>query len=89
MIRLDEASAPPIGVAEPADIVEARVALSDHAVLAMYTDGLIERRGQNIDEGIDLLGRVIVAAPNARSRTGSSGTSAQRSARRTTTWHCS
>ena len=25
----------------------------------MYTDGLIERRGQNIDEGIDLLGRVI------------------------------
>ena len=28
--RLDGASAPPIGVAEPADIVEARVGLSDH-----------------------------------------------------------
>lgn len=57
--RLDRASAPPIGVAEPADIVEAQVLPSEHAVLAMYTDGLIERRGQNIDEGIDLLGRVI------------------------------
>ena len=57
--RLDGASAPPIGVAEPGDIVEARVLPSEHAVLAMYTDGLIERRGQNIDEGIDLLGHVI------------------------------
>ncbi len=60
--RLADASAPPIGVAEPGEIVEARVKLSADAVLAMYTDGLIERRGQNIDDGIDLLGRVIRTA---------------------------
>jgi anti-sigma regulatory factor (Ser/Thr protein kinase) len=60
--RLADASAPPIGVAEPAEIVEARVKLSADAVLAMYTDGLIERRGQSIDAGIDVLGRMIVTA---------------------------
>ena len=32
----------------------------------MYTDGLIERRGQNIDEGIDLLGRVIATERRVR-----------------------
>ena len=61
--RLDRASAPPIGVAEPGDIVEVMVPIADQAILAMYTDGLIERRGQNIDEGIDLLGRVVAADP--------------------------
>ena len=63
-VRLDRAGAPPIGVAEPTDIVESRLTVSGSAVLAMYTDGLVERRGQNIDEGIDFLGRVI-AMPDA------------------------
>jgi anti-sigma regulatory factor (Ser/Thr protein kinase) len=62
VIRLDQASAPPIGVAEPGDIVEAQLVPAEHTVLAMYTDGLIERRGQNIDDGIDLLGRVIASS---------------------------
>ena len=62
VVRLDQASAPPIGVAEPGDIIEATVASTQDAVLAMYTDGLIERRGQNIDEGIDLLGRVVASS---------------------------
>ncbi len=59
VVRLDGASAPPIGVAELTDIVEARLTVSKSAVLAMYTDGLIERRGQNIDDGIDLLAQII------------------------------
>ncbi len=59
IVRLDRASAPPVGVAEPADIVEAKLMLPAHAALALYTDGLIERRGVNIDHGIDLLGRVL------------------------------
>ena len=59
VIRLDRASAPPIGVAEAADIVEAHVRLSPNAVLAMYTDGLIERRGANIDDGIGVLAQLI------------------------------
>ena len=64
LIRLDRASSPPLGVADPADIIEARVQLPRRAALAMYTDGLIERRGENIDQGIDLLGRVIAAETN-------------------------
>ena len=67
MTRLDRASAPPIGVAEPGDIVEARLLPVRGSVLAMYTDGLIERRGQNIDEGIDLLGRVIATGVDTSS----------------------
>ncbi len=61
-IRLDRASAPPIGVAEFADVVEARLPVTSPAVLAMYTDGLIERRGANIDEGIDFLASVLADA---------------------------
>jgi anti-sigma regulatory factor (Ser/Thr protein kinase) len=65
VIRLDRAGAPPIGVAEPADIIEAHLALSGNAVLTMYTDGLIERRGEDIDAGIDFLGQVVADDPNA------------------------
>jgi len=57
--RLDGASAPPVGVAVPIDIVEAKLPLPDHGVLLMYTDGLIERRGQNIEDAIAFLGEVL------------------------------
>ncbi len=60
--RLDGASAPPLGVAEAADIVEATLTVPGRATLALYTDGLVERRGENIDDAIDLLGRVIASA---------------------------
>jgi anti-sigma regulatory factor (Ser/Thr protein kinase) len=56
-----------MGVAEAGDIVEARLLPTPGSVLAMYTDGLIERRGQNIDEGIDLLGRVIATGVDTSS----------------------
>ena len=46
------------------------------SILGIYTDGLIERRGPNIDAGVDLLGRVIARRPASMPRpTGSSGTS--------------
>ena len=57
--RLDGASAPPLGVAEPQEIDEASIELGGPRTLVMYTDGLIERRGHNIDEGIDLLASVF------------------------------
>ena len=57
--RLDGASAPPVGVAVPIDVVEATLPLPDRAALLMYTDGLIERRGRNIEDAIALLGRVL------------------------------
>jgi serine phosphatase RsbU (regulator of sigma subunit)/anti-sigma regulatory factor (Ser/Thr protein kinase) len=57
--RLDGASAPPLGVADAADIVETRVRLPEPGRLAMYTDGLVERRGESIERGIDTLGEVL------------------------------
>src|SRR4029077_8547313 len=35
------------------------------AVLVLYTDGLIERRGQDIDRAIDLLGTLVAEEPDA------------------------
>lgn len=61
--RLDGASAPPVGVAVPVDIVEAKLRLPEHGALLMYTDGLIERRGRNIEDAIVLLGRVLGTEP--------------------------
>ncbi len=64
-IRLEDASAPPMGVAGPADVVEATLPLPDVAVVVLYTDGLIERRGQDIDRAIDVLGALIAEEPGA------------------------
>ncbi len=63
VMRLDRASAPPIGVAGPTDIVEAEVPLPAQAELVLYTDGLVERRGQDIDRAIDMLGDLVAAEP--------------------------
>ena len=63
--RLEDASAPPMGVAGPADVVEATLPLPDLAVVVLYTDGLIERRGQDIDRAIDVLGALIAEEPGA------------------------
>ena len=62
--RLDRASSPPLGVAEPQDITEQRVPIAGPATLVMYTDGLIERRGHNIDAGIELLANVFAQSEN-------------------------
>ena len=44
----------PLGVGGvPFESVE--FSLPEHSILALYTDGLVERRGRDIDEGIDLL----------------------------------
>jgi anti-sigma regulatory factor (Ser/Thr protein kinase) len=57
--RLDRASSPPLGIAEPSDILEGYERLEGPATVVLYTDGLIERRGHDIDEGIDLLATVF------------------------------
>jgi anti-sigma regulatory factor (Ser/Thr protein kinase) len=62
--RLQEASAPPLGVAEPDEIIEKWQPLPDHALLVLYTDGLVERRGEDIDEGIDALAETMAADPD-------------------------
>jgi anti-sigma regulatory factor (Ser/Thr protein kinase)/GAF domain-containing protein len=63
VMRLDGASAPPIGVAGPADVLEAELPLPETAELVLYTDGLVERRGEDIDRAIDVLGGLVADEP--------------------------
>ena len=62
-VRLDEASSPPLGVADAQSIQEVRLIVSDQAAVVLYTDGLVERRGESIDHGIDVLGEIVAADP--------------------------
>jgi len=64
VVRLDGASAPPMGVAVPGDVLEATLPLPADATVVLYTDGLIERRGKNIDLAIDLLARLVALQPS-------------------------
>jgi serine phosphatase RsbU (regulator of sigma subunit)/anti-sigma regulatory factor (Ser/Thr protein kinase) len=60
---LEATGAPPLG-AVPVDafhIPETRIALPAQAILVAYTDGLIERRGEPIDQGIELVSSTATA----------------------------
>ncbi|MBS2549568.1 SpoIIE family protein phosphatase [Catenulispora sp. NL8] len=55
---LDVPPGPPLGVGGvPFESVE--FSLSEHSVLALYTDGLVERRGRDLDDGISLLRKAL------------------------------
>ncbi len=58
LLRLDADLAPPLG-SGPMTIHTARVRLEPGAVLLLYTDGLVERRGANLDDRIDLAGELL------------------------------
>ncbi len=60
--RLQDAQGPPLGTAVAA-LVETRVTLEQGAVLVLYTDGLVEDRGRDIDDGIDALTRLVEQMP--------------------------
>jgi serine phosphatase RsbU (regulator of sigma subunit)/anti-sigma regulatory factor (Ser/Thr protein kinase) len=47
--------APPIGVTTHESFTEASAELPVGATLVLYTDGLVERRGESLDEGLDRL----------------------------------
>ncbi len=66
--RLDVAAGPPFGAAEFHNIIETTVPLPKHATLALYTDGLVERRGRDLYEGMTILGDVLAddSTSNAR-----------------------
>lgn len=64
--RLDLLVDPPIGVATRAPRRVTDIDLTPGVVLCFYTDGLVERRGRDIDEGMDLLcSSVRLASPPA------------------------
>ncbi|MEV8207496.1 SpoIIE family protein phosphatase [Streptomyces sp. NPDC079189] len=53
---MDQVADPPLGAMEPEAVrTEATLAYQPGATLVLYTDGLIERRGQDIDTGLACL----------------------------------
>jgi anti-sigma regulatory factor (Ser/Thr protein kinase) len=50
--RFAVATTPPLGYVDPADIVDEQAVLRFGSTAVLYTDGLVERRGHSIDEGI-------------------------------------
>jgi serine phosphatase RsbU (regulator of sigma subunit) len=60
--RLEEAAGPVLGVPN-VEYVAVDVTLEQGDAIVLYTDGLIERRGETIDAGIDRLSGVIAEVP--------------------------
>ncbi|MGW1092988.1 PP2C family protein-serine/threonine phosphatase [Streptomyces sp. NPDC002596] len=59
---LDQATDPPLGARpEPAPRPQAAVPFTEGSVLALYTDGLIERRREDIDTGLARLARSLAS----------------------------
>jgi anti-sigma regulatory factor (Ser/Thr protein kinase) len=58
--RLELAGAPPLGWAALSTIREAQLELPAHATVLAYTDGLVERRGTSIDDGIASLAATLI-----------------------------
>ena len=52
---LDDAQGTVLGVRDPPPFTEGRTVLAPGASVLLYTDGLVERRGETIDEGLDRL----------------------------------
>lgn len=61
---VDGGLGPPLGIWEEAPD-EASLALPPDATLVLYTDGLIERRGEDITEGLARLQKALAAAPGS------------------------
>ena len=72
-MRLTGAVAPPIGVTPDGSFTEAELVLPPEATLLLYTDGLVERRGASVLEGIERLGREASEALGASGASGASG----------------
>jgi len=63
-VFLDGASGPPLGTAAPAQYDEQHVTMETGDTLILYTDGLIERRGQRLSQGEESLVAAAKAAPD-------------------------
>lgn len=58
---LDVPSGPALGVKHDANYVSASFGMGAGAMLVLYTDGLVERRGESIDDGLERLRSAAVA----------------------------
>jgi serine phosphatase RsbU (regulator of sigma subunit) len=61
VVWLSEALAAPLAVDEPPR-QDVRVDVEPGDLLVLYTDGLVERRGETLDDGLERLARVAVAS---------------------------
>ncbi len=52
---LEEVLSPPLGVTPDAEFTEASIEMTPGSTLLLYTDGLIERRGESIEVGMERL----------------------------------
>jgi hypothetical protein len=52
---------PPLGLSQPSGRTSTRVSLPQGAVMLLYTDGLIERRGEDLDVGLERLRTAVHA----------------------------
>jgi serine phosphatase RsbU (regulator of sigma subunit)/anti-sigma regulatory factor (Ser/Thr protein kinase) len=60
---LDASPAPPLGAGSVGSYTSSGDALPEGATLVLYTDGLIERRGESLDEGFARLAEAVRAGP--------------------------
>jgi serine phosphatase RsbU (regulator of sigma subunit)/anti-sigma regulatory factor (Ser/Thr protein kinase) len=62
-VFLDGAPGLPFGVRSDVDYRESRMRLAPGSTLLLYTDGLVERRGEPIDQGLERLRNLAAGAP--------------------------
>ncbi|NUP15639.1 MAG: SpoIIE family protein phosphatase [Streptomyces sp.] len=63
------AGGPPLGLGGSLPFEATELRLSEGSGLVLYTDGLVEDQGRDIDEGLELLRGALAAAPPTRGRT--------------------
>jgi hypothetical protein len=60
---MEEARGPLLGIAAPGTRRALRQPIAPGTTIVLYTDGLVERRGECIDVGLDRLARVVSTTP--------------------------
>lgn len=63
--RLDDALGPPLGTGGTWPLMSRSTPLEPGSTVVLYTDGLVERRGEDLDQGIDRLADALAASAGA------------------------
>jgi anti-sigma regulatory factor (Ser/Thr protein kinase) len=61
VVRLEQTATGPLGWRLPSEALDTEAIVPAGAFLALYTDGLVERRGDDLDENINRLGATIAS----------------------------